>query len=163
MPETEYTKKVLEATGISHQKPGTQVPGFATKTRHTPRFRGKVVGPRIDLRRVASSRLLEAPYAYVQPCRGLELKQFLIQARFSIFSVVQCSVGVLPFFSFIFLFRFYILQRAERFRERQRGIDVIDGDNLCKGVSFLLHCNLLHLLHDAQLISFSHGNLTTNH
>ena len=61
------------------------------------------------------------------------------------------SVGVLLFFSFLlyfyFIFRSYI--RAERFRERKREIDVIDGDNLCKGVSFLFYCNLLHLLHDA--------------
>ena len=55
------------------------------------------------------------------------------------------------FISFVFSFLFSSCIRAERFRERERGIDVIDGDNLCKGASFLPRCNLLHLLHDAWL------------
>ena len=53
------------------------------------------------------------------------------------------------FFYFVFSFLFRSCIRAERFRERE--IDVIDGDNLCKGASFLLHCNLLHILHDVWL------------
>ena len=56
------------------------------------------------------------------------------------------------FFYFVFSFLFGSCIRAERFRERKREIDVIDGDNLCKCVSFLLHCNLLNLLHDTWLI-----------
>ena len=54
------------------------------------------------------------------------------------------SIGVLLFFSFVF-FSFLDHVLGLRDSERKRKIDVIDGDNLCKGVSFLLHCNLLHL------------------
>ena len=118
-----------------------------------------LVGPRVDLQRVASSRLLESPFAYIYCRVWPKRKEIGIQARFSIF---QCSVGVLLLLFYIF-FSFQIMYQAKRFRERQREIDVIDGDNLCKDISFLLHCNLLHLLHDIQLISSSHGNLTTNH
>ena len=67
----------------------------------------------------------------------------------NILGFLSFSVGVLLFFSFIFSFCFRSCIRAERFRKRKREIDVIDGDNLCKDVSFLLYCNLLHLLHDA--------------
>ena len=57
IPKTEYTKKVLEATGTRSPKPGTYVPGIVAK-------RGNLVGPRVDLRRVALSHLLEASSAY---------------------------------------------------------------------------------------------------
>ena len=40
-------------------KSGTQVRGIAV-----PRFRGPLVGPPVDFQRVASSRLLEPPFAY---------------------------------------------------------------------------------------------------
>jgi len=70
----EYTRNQvyqegLEATGIVRQNQGT------VKTRQMPRFRGKVVGPRVDLRRVALSRLLESLFAYKNPCRDPKRKQ----------------------------------------------------------------------------------------
>jgi len=43
-----------------------------------PRFHGKVVGPRVDLRRVASSRLLEPPFAYKYDRVWLKRKQILV-------------------------------------------------------------------------------------
>ena len=55
-------------------------------------------------------------------------------------------------FSFLLYFLFFLAHvLGLRDLERERGIDVIDGDNLCKGASFLPQCNLLHLLHDAYL------------
>jgi len=61
------------------------------------------------------------------------------------------SVGIHIFLSFLlyYYFIFRLCIRIERFRERKREIDVIDGDNLCKSISFLLHYNLLYLLHDS--------------
>ena len=56
------------------------------------------------------------------------------------------------FISFLLYFLFFLAHvLGLRDSERERGIDVIDGDNLCKGASFLPRCNLLHLLHDAWL------------
>ena len=59
LPEKEYTKKTLEARGISSPKPGTFVPGITVKMRQLPRFHGNRMEPRVDFRRVAPSRLLE--------------------------------------------------------------------------------------------------------
>ena len=58
------------------------------------------------------------------------------------------------FISFIVYFHSFlahVLGLRDSERDRERGIDVIDGDNLCKGAPFLLRCNLLHLLHDVLL------------
>ena len=55
------------------------------------------------------------------------------------------------FLVFCIVISFLDLVVGLRDSERDIGIDVIDGDNLCKGASFLLQCNLLHLLHDAWL------------
>ena len=64
LPETEYTKKTLEARGSIAPKPGTFVPSIAAETRQLPRFRGNVVEPRVDFRRVAPSHLPEYSFAY---------------------------------------------------------------------------------------------------
>ena len=55
---------VPEAKRTHALKQGTQVPGTAAKTRLWLRFRSPLVGPLIDFRRVASSRLLKPPFAY---------------------------------------------------------------------------------------------------
>ena len=119
-----------------------------------------MVGPRVNLRRVAPSRLLETLYAYIALKSPRTEGDLIFMLGFLSFS---CRLGFSFSFVLYFHFVFRSCSRAERFRETQRDIDVIDGDNLCKGVSFLLYCNLLHLLHDAWLISSSHDNLTTNH
>ena len=41
-----------------------------------PRFHGTLVGPRVNFRRVAPSRLLEAVFAYINPCIGPEREPF---------------------------------------------------------------------------------------
>jgi len=43
--------------------------------RQLSRFCGNVVGPRVDLRRVAPSRLPDASFAYIYPCRDPKRKQ----------------------------------------------------------------------------------------
>jgi len=55
---------VPEAKRTHAPKPGTKVPGIAAEMRLWPPFRGPLVGPLVDFRRVASSRLLKPPFAY---------------------------------------------------------------------------------------------------
>jgi len=64
IPKSRDIWKVL-AAGRSHRaKTGTRVPSIAAKTRQLPRFHSSFVGPRVDFRRAASSRLSDASYAY---------------------------------------------------------------------------------------------------
>jgi len=64
LPEREYTRKRLEARRISEPKPGRSLRGLAADSRLLPHFRGLLEDPRVDFRRVALSRLLEASLAY---------------------------------------------------------------------------------------------------
>ena len=75
LPETEYTRKRLEARRSPGPKPGSFLPGLAADPRLLPRIRGLLVEPRVDFRRVASSRLLEASLAYIYPCIRPKRKQ----------------------------------------------------------------------------------------
>ena len=54
-------------------KPGISVPGFATETRQMPR--GNLVGPCVDFRRVASSRLPDSSLSYIYPCKDPKRKE----------------------------------------------------------------------------------------
>ena len=111
------------------------------------RFRGPMVGPRVDFRHVASSHLLEPPFAY-KYCRVWSERKQIENWLGFLFFCYRLGFSVSFILYFLFFYRSCI--RADLIqREIERDIDVIDGDNLCKGVSFLLHCNLLHLLHDA--------------
>ena len=76
LPETEYTRKLLEARRFPEPKSGSYLPGLAADLRLLPRFRGQLVEPRVDFRRVTPSRLLESSYAYKYPCIGPERGSF---------------------------------------------------------------------------------------
>ena len=62
----------------------------------------------------------------------------------SSFLFSNCRVGFSSSFILYFHFVFRSCNRAEMIQREMRDMDVIDGDNLYKDVSFLLHCNLLH-------------------
>ena len=61
LPETGYTRKLLDQRGPTDKNQGP-------KSLVLPQKRGNGVEPRIDLRRVAPSRLPEGSYAYIYPC-----------------------------------------------------------------------------------------------
>ena len=56
-------------------KPRVEIPGMAVETWLWLRFHSYIGEPRIENRHVASSHLLEAPFAYIKPCRDLKRKQ----------------------------------------------------------------------------------------
>ena len=60
---------------------------ITAETRQLPHFHGNVVGPRIDFRRVAPSRLLEVSCAYINPYRALNEAVFYFRLGFLCFSV----------------------------------------------------------------------------
>ena len=63
------------------------IPGFAEETRQMPSFRGNLVGPRVDFRRVAPSRLLEPTFAYKRAMVGQNEAVFDFRLGFLCFSV----------------------------------------------------------------------------
>jgi len=127
----------LDETIDENQGPGSLV---------LPHFRSNPIGPHDNFWCVSSSRLPDTSFAYkyckVWPETGTE------SCRLG-FSLLWCRL-VWFFFSFLLYFNFIFDSciRAELILEGERDIDVIESDNLWKCDSFLLYCNLLHLLHD---------------
>ena len=83
-----------------------------------------------------SSYLLDDSFAMYIPAETWNASRSASRLGF-LFS--SCRVGFSSIFSF-----FRSCSRAELILEREREIDVIESDNQCKDVTFLLYFHLLH-------------------
>ena len=128
LPKIRYIQKALAAGRSSRAEPGTWVLGIVAEMRQLLRICGKGVGPRVNLRRMASSHLPYSSFAYKSHVEGQKTRLESCKLGFSLIqcSVVQFSSSFLLYFLFVLD---HVLEQSV-IQQRKREIDVIESDNI---------------------------------